>query len=364
MALRPAFLAPVTLLLALTVASCTPEPLEPEPEPVQSLGAWERVLTAPDTEFFDLARFGADGVWVVGSTPCGAGDGCNWRQIVAYVSEDRGATWRRAELGAHRERAAYAVHPFDATRGVLASGAVFRTADGGRTWTETQDLDGRIIRDIIYPSPAVGWAGGSEPAAGIRTAGVLFRSGAGGETWGAVAATRSPETAFFSSLSAPTPSTLFAVGPSADGAGGNPLLRSLDGGQSWERVELPIAYPENRPVNYYAVAFASPSTGWVGGDVRALHKTTDGGETWAFQWDEDFDVNEAAPILHISVRSEREALLIGVGGVFSTADGGATWDRMPFVLPTAGVTRVAYGTEGPAFAISQYGYVLRTNGAD
>ena len=363
MALRPSFLVPVLSLVALAVASCTPEPLEPEDEPGPALGAWERVLTAPGAEFYDIARVGADEVWVVGHSACAAGDGCGGRTIVAYVSEDGGATWRRTGLGSTREREAYAVHPFGGGRGVLARGAVYRTADGGGTWAETQDLDGRVIRDIAFPRSGPGWAGGSVPVAGGGTTGVLFRS-ATGETWSVEEGTRSSTTEFFSSVSAPAPNAVFAVGPGGTGPGFNPLLRTLDGGASWERVEIMYAYPVNGPLNLYASAFVSASTGWVGGDMEVVLRTTDAGETWERQWIDAFEAGPS-PVIHISARSAREALVVfGTGGTFATADGGATWAQVPYVLPTPGVTRVAYGAEGPAFAISRDGYVLRTNGAD
>ncbi len=358
---RPSAVALAVALLAFTAVSCSSASVD-DPEGGAVLGDWEPVLTAPNTEFYDLARVGTERVWVTGRTRCGAGDVCAGWQIVVYTSEDGGDTWQRSVLGLVSERNANAVYPLDGAAGMLAGGATYATTDGGRTWTETQDLGAVVVHDLITSAPGAPWAAGSEPGEDGQRVGVILQGAPDGRGWGVLTRTRTPATSAFNSLSAPTPDAIFAVGTRAAATGGF-LLRSLNGGAGWQRLDLPYAYPENRAVNYYSVAFATPSVGWVAGDLKTLFKTTDGGETWTQQRVQGIEVG-ASPVLHVSARSEREALLgFGTGSTFMTTDGGERWQQVGFAFPGTRAVRAEFGPSGPALAITRDGQVLRTAAA-
>ena len=131
-------------------------------------------------------------------------------------------------------------------------------------------------------------------------------------------------------------------------AAGNHLYRSLDLGQSWERIspDLTRADPEtlgssggpitqdNTSVEYYGTIFAlaeSPHEEgvlWVGSDDGLLHVTRDGGEAWA-------DVTPPARLLpEASLINSVEPDPARPGGLYLAATRYKNDDFRPFLLHT------------------------------
>ncbi len=107
------------------------------------------------------------------------------------------------------------------------------------------------------------------------------------------------------------------------------LLRTTDGGQTWERVPLDVT------CRLECVWFASPGHGWIAGGYQhprattssgVLFRTTDGGNSW------DQVQGITLPRIHrLHFSTPQQGLAAGCGnaqqpaGIFETVDGGRSW---------------------------------------
>jgi photosystem II stability/assembly factor-like uncharacterized protein len=230
---------------------------------------------------------------------------------------------------------------FDAEHGLLVggsndsgglkpggSGIVWRTDDGGTTWTKTA-LGATALWSLAVVGPSLAWAGtGCDADAPASCRPALLASHDGGLTWSTIASE-----AF---------ATLDFVDAS-DGWGASPLRHTTDGGRTWtDSPAQPCpASLDMRPVG---VSFVDAKRGWVAclGDSvgtqanqQEVVGTTDGGKTWtvlASAWVTNPDVGSiprAGFPSGIAMRANGSGLIwmpiTAVDGTWRTADGGRTW---------------------------------------
>lgn len=153
----------------------------------------------------------------------------------------------------------------DAERGwLLSDGGLFQSTDAGASW-QSQGLSG-IQRASVMPDGSA-WAAGS---------GSLYRRFAGDRGWFSAdlpnefSGWRAVQLGFedmqsgWLVLQMPT-STIFNTGK---------LLRTADGGSTWQSFDLPFAAP---------ITWVGDHTGWLSGGVsgRELYRTQDAGASWA-----------------------------------------------------------------------------------
>ncbi len=107
-------------------------------------------------------------------------------------------------------------------------------------------------------------------------------------------------------------------------SGGYAILRTSDGGNTWQRVELnPLPHGDQ----VLALAFADRSHGWAVGSDEAggggvVFATTDGGATWQRQ------LLTPAPLCSVYFASDAHGWAVGYGGtLLTTTDGGSSWRR-------------------------------------
>ncbi|MFI7599117.1 WD40/YVTN/BNR-like repeat-containing protein [Actinoplanes sp. NPDC049681] len=124
------------------------------------------------------------------------------------------------------------------------------------------------------------------------------------------------------------------------GSGGT-ILRTADGGQTWQRVDPPgTADLQFRDIEAFDAHHAVALT--IGeGDQSRLYATSDGGATWAETFRND---DPAAFYDCVTFLDRRHGLALSdpVGGTFrilATADGGRTWH----VQPTSGMPEALPG---------------------
>src|ERR671916_2170070 len=109
------------------------------------------------------------------------------------------------------------------------------------------------------------------------------------------------------------------------------ILRTVDGGRSWQRVDPPgAAELQFRDIEAFDARHAVALTIGAGTDSR-IYTTTDGGRTWteSFRNDEPTAFYDCLTFLD---RRTGLALSDPVGGKFrilATADGGRTWRGRP-----------------------------------
>ncbi len=300
-------------------------------------------------------------IWV------GSGEN-NAQRVVAYgdgiyKSIDAGKSWTNMGLKESEHIGRILVDPrnsdvvYVAAQGPLwrkgGDRGVYKTTDGGKTWTKILGVDDWTGANDIQLDPrnpdvlvATTWqrnrrvfafiAGG--PGSGVH------RSTDGGKTW-----TKS-QSGFPNddlgriglSMSPADPSVVYAIAEAANGKGG--FFRSRDGGASWERMG---GFQSGG--NYYNEVFADPKNvdRVYAVDVN-LQVSEDGGRTF-------HRVGEN--LKHVDNHSvwidpdATDHLIVGCdGGVYETFDRGRTW-RYSANLPITQYYRVATDESKPFYRV-------------
>ncbi|MBW3539234.1 MAG: hypothetical protein KY476_03110 [Planctomycetes bacterium] len=111
------------------------------------------------------------------------------------------------------------------------------------------------------------------------------------------------------------------------------ILRTVDGGGTWEVVETPVSCP------LCSVCFLSDQVGWVAGggttpwtrlDGGVLLATSDGGQTWR-----ELAAEALPPLHHLQFFDLETGVVVGAAtprgpsGIWVTEDGGQTWTPLP-----------------------------------
>ena len=169
-------------------------------------------------------------------------------------TRDGGKTWRPIRSGTDSD--IYNVYFLNGDRGwIAAEGHTAQTTDGGKTWSPVHSAEGYRNVFFLPSNPETGWSFvGSD----------IIRTKSAGETWmgnfeepGAVP----PLGARLTDMFFETPDIGWAVGD-----GEAKILRSGDGGATWDRVEL------NDSFALWAVTFSPGGVGWAVGDEGAVFR--------------------------------------------------------------------------------------------
>ena len=217
----------------------------------------------------------------------------------------------------------YGVHAFDSNTAIIigfinntGEGIVRWTGDGGATWTD--DI-------IIDPDDwlLAGQFADSEHGIVLESSGVTFytdNGGSGASDWHEVQA--DPSGGWFGKGFSFLPDLLYVY------VAGISFCRSRDGGQSY------FCRPSIDDIFDGAVTFSDTMHGWTGGGTISpncrgwVHRTTDGCQTWS---DRILETNY--PIRKLLFFNENLGFAVGgdymqgVGGIWSTTDGGDNWNR-------------------------------------
>lgn len=221
---------------------------------------------------------------------------------------------------------------------------VYRSTDAGRTWTNMGLREtGRIARIIIHPTNpdivlvcALGRLTGPQQERGV------FRTVDGGRTW-----TRTlfvdPNTGCSGlSLDKTNPMVVYAgtwdawmsTWKMVSGGPGSGVFKSTDGGATWRRLTHP-GLPKS-PVGKIDVAVA-PSDGKrvyaliQTADQGSLWRSDDAGETWRVQnWQRPI-IGRAGFYIRLEVMPDNpDEILLANSTFFQSTDGGKTFQERPW----------------------------------
>jgi photosystem II stability/assembly factor-like uncharacterized protein len=243
---------------------------------------------------------------------------------------------------------------------IADSGRVFRTTDGGRTWSQRfMSLRKGTFFDAIRFWDARHGIAVSDPVDGKF---VIITTNDGGDTWSEMPSDGMPaalpnEGAFAASGS------LLEVNGGSDvwfATGGATVARvfhSSDRGKSWVVHDTPLR-AGTAAEGIFSVAFRDAKHGViVGGDYtkaalggRNAALTSDGGATWTLVDSAKAPQGFKSAVAYVPGSGGRKLLAVGLNGTHVSNDGGMTWaaaDTVPYnSLQLVGKSGFAAGPRG------------------
>jgi len=257
-----------------------------------------------------------------------------------YKTVDGGKTWTHIGLDEARQIAKVIVHPDDPNRVYVASmghtwgpspeRGVFRTTDGGKTWKKVlfkSDRTGAIDLVMSPQDPNVLFAALWEferKAWGAKTGGAeggLWKSTDGGDTWQEITRSEGMPKGMWGrvgiTMSAADPKRVYAL---IDNETQQGLYRSDDLGKTWRFISGD-ANITARPFYFYHL-HADPSNAdhlWVPGNK--LWRSVDAGKTWILEPGIKDDFQD----IWIDPKDSNRMIVTCDGGTQVTLTGGKTW---------------------------------------
>jgi len=213
-----------------------------------------------------------------------------------YKSADGGATWTEVPVtpaASDCSAEALGVHPSASGTWLVSeycgtaqpTSVIYKTTNGGSSWTRAATVSGEInVVGFHAGSPATAYASGTTPSLGV----IFETSADGGSTWTSAAGSGStalPQTltgnsAYAAFAAAPTdPKTVYLRVEQPQNA--NLLLelfKTTDGGKTWNLTNLPVETPGARLPALLAVDPKNPSLVFCG--AQRIYVSRDGGSTW------------------------------------------------------------------------------------
>lgn len=167
--------------------------------------------------------------------------------------------------------------------------------------------------------------------------GILLRTTDGGKTWNKISPPKGIDENLLAITRGSNPKDIWAVGPKAT------LIHSSDDGKTWEDLSL------HKDETLNGVWFTDEMDGWVVGEFGVIKHTADGGKTWT-EMDKVSDLppyfqdvtpkqayllgvpkltEEDLYLFQIMWTSPQTGYIASTGGlVLATNDGGQTWQAM------------------------------------
>ncbi|MET7525155.1 oxidoreductase [Streptomyces sp900116325] len=316
--------AALTAALATPAAQATPgEGHGPGHRP-----AWTLTETGTDARFRGLAAVSSRTAWAAGSkgTVLRTTDGGrHWRDVAPPGAAEAALEFRDIEAFDARRAVVLAIGEGDASR-------VFRTDDGGATWTESfRNTDARAFYDCLTFFDSRHGLAMSDPVDGKFR---ILSTADGGRNWKLLPTAGMPDAQAGEAGFAAGGQCLVSSGPkdvwlATGGAATARVLHSADRGLTWTATESTI--PAGDPARgVFGLAFRDRTHGIaVGGDYRADQAspnaaavTGDGGRSWRRS-------TTPPPAYRSGVawipHTRSTALAVGPTGTDLTTDGGRSW---------------------------------------
>ncbi|MBK6841373.1 MAG: hypothetical protein IPG88_03480 [Gemmatimonadetes bacterium] len=279
--------------------------------------------------------------------------------IGVYKSSDAGATWAHVGLDKVGNIGGVEIHPNNPDVAFVAAignpfrpnreRGVYRTTDGGKTWTNVlfvSDSTGAVDVEFQPGNPNVVyasmWRAERKPwtiISGAREGGI-YKSVDGGSTWKKLT-NGLPGDLFGKSNLAVSPATPNAVWAIIEAKPGSGLYRSDDAGENWTLVSS-FGPMLTRPFYYTGVVVHPKDPNIIWTMSEGFYKSTDGGKTFRPQNiphgdNHDLWINPNNPELMVQSND---------GGATVTLNGGRTWSTL-YNQPTAEIYQVIADNQFP-----------------
>ncbi len=239
--------------------------------------------------------FGATGGGVWKTTDGGS----NWKNISdKYFGGSIGAV----AIAPSDENILYAAEGENTMRGNVSEGmdGIWRSNDGGRTWSNLGLKDTRhITRIVIHPkNPDIVWVAATGHLFGPNEERGVFKTTDGGKTWRKVLFANNLSGAVDLVMEPGNPQTLYATTwhiirtpySLESGGDGSALWKSTDGGETWVNLMNKKGLPQKQTIGIIGVTVSTTNPDHIYAIIecssRGLYSSLDGGETWTKQTDD------------------------------------------------------------------------------
>jgi photosystem II stability/assembly factor-like uncharacterized protein len=245
----------------------------------------------------------------------------------------------------------FAVNPKDRDEYFVAAaaGGVWKTTNGGITWTPVFDNEGSssigcVVMDPKQPTMVWVGAGENNNQRSVGYGDGVYRSEDGGKSWKNVGLKKSEHIGRIA-IDPRSSNVVYvaAQGPLWGPGGDRGLYKTTDGGKTWKKVlsisdntgVCDVVLDPRHPDVILAAAHQRRRHVWTlihGGPESALYKSTDGGVTWR-KLKTGLPTEELGRIgltLAPSTPDMVYAIIESIdkkGGIFRTTDFGETWER-------------------------------------
>ena len=266
----------------------------------------------------------------------------------------RGATWKKLETTPYKGKQDD-IFFTDPDHGfyVNGGGLIYKTADGGKTWTEKLKQPGTYFRAVGFANERHGFAGnlGPDYFPGVTDFTALYETEDGGDSWhpSTAASAKLPKGAGvcaidvlknkFINAGHLDERTIIHVA----GRVGGPayMLRSVDEGRSWTSIDMNAWTSMVLDVKFFDAntgIVAGASDGEIEKSHARILRTTDSGKSWTkvyesarpFEntWKVSFPTPETG---YVTIQNYDEDPKNVRRYVAKTTDGGKTWRELPLV---------------------------------
>lgn len=255
---------------------------------------------------------------------------------IVFKSTDAGANWTGLYTGDNTGFST--IHFFDENTGIITGGDKIRkTTNGGTTWVNTA-LPGLNLRTLSFLNPDIGLSTG--------TGGQIYKTMNGGISWSSMQTSSSRID--FNSIYFINQLTGFAAG--GNGTSYN-IMRTTDGGSLWTTM--------NSGYNYYNtdVDFKDNWTGYVTNTNGKIYITNDGGASWTGQnvmsglslTTVDFKNSSTG---YVSTSN---------GKVYKTENGGYFWTQLSETGFGGYIYSLVMSDDNTVFCVGSGGTILKTS---
>lgn len=250
---------------------------------------------------------------------------------------------------------------------------IYRTTNGGYTWTTNLNMPGTHFRSVCFATPLVGFGGnlgvGSYDG-GVTDTNVMYKSTDGGVTWSNVPGFAEAGMKGLCAMFVLDSQHIYGAGRVRGPAY---FIKSTNGGGSWTITSLTASNVMNGIMDVY---FSDPTNGWVVGmDTNAyssppyygrIARTTNGGTTWntvittpisnSYFWKISFP---SANVGYVALQQNASFNSIVF---YKTTDGGNTWVSNGIPLSSVGLGTSGFYLQGLGFVSTNEGWIGGASG--